>query len=190
MKHTIDLALEIQGHREQAGVKLILGHSWLKQHNPRINWRKGKLTLTRCQCQTAKRKTLPERIEEALDEDKMEIDDDMKEVKTETIDKGDHIFMVDIEAFEGEHRREEGLRVLGLLRGKRKWYPVTTSSPHENLGVKNCDWIGASGTKLQELNLEALEGEEEKSPKEYIPPEFMQYKLVFMKESFDQLPPS
>lgn len=54
VKHTIDLALEIQGHREQAtftvthlsGVKLILGHSWLKQHNPHINWKKGKMTLT------------------------------------------------------------------------------------------------------------------------------------------------
>lgn len=53
----------------------------------------------------------------------------------------------------------------------------------------NCDWIGASGAKSQQLNLEALEGEEEKSPEEYIPPEFTWYKLVFMKESFDQLPP-
>lgn len=83
---------------------MILGHSWLKQHNPRINWRKGKLTLTQCQCQTAKRKTLPERVEEAPDKDKMEVDDDMKEVKTETIDKGDRIFMVDIEAFKDEQR--------------------------------------------------------------------------------------
>lgn len=54
VKHTIDLALEIQGHQEQvtftvthlSGVKMILRHSWLKQHNPHINWRKGKLTLT------------------------------------------------------------------------------------------------------------------------------------------------
>lgn len=53
---TIDLVLEIQDHREHAtfiitrlsGVRVILGHSWLKQHNPRINWRKGRLTLTRC----------------------------------------------------------------------------------------------------------------------------------------------
>lgn len=197
MKHTIDLALEIQGHREQAtftvtclsGVKMILGHSWLKQHNPHINWRKGKLTLTWCQCQIAKRKTLPECIEEVPDEDEMAIDDDIKGVKMETIDKGDCIFMVDIEAFEDECRWEEGLRVLGLLRGKRKWYPVTTSSPYEDLEVKSCDWIGASGMKSQELNLEALEGEGEKLPEEYIPPEFMRYKLVFMKESFDQLPP-
>lgn len=57
------------------------------------------------------------------------------------------------------------------------------------VGVDDYDWVGASGTKLQELNLDALEREEEKSPKEYIPAEFMQYKSVFMKESFDQLPP-
>lgn len=110
VKYTIDLALEIQGHREQAtftvtclsGVKMILGHSWLKQHNPRINWRKGKLTLTQCQCQTAKGKTLPIHVEEASDEDEMEIDDGIKEMKTEKIDKGDRIFMVDIEYFEDE----------------------------------------------------------------------------------------
>lgn len=137
---------------------MILRHSWLKQHNPCINWRKGKLTLTQCQCQTAKRKTLPERIEEVPDEDEMEIDDDIKGVKTETIDKGGHIFIVDIEAFEDEHRREEGLQVLGLLRGKRKWYPVTASLPYEDLEAKGGSWIGASGTKSQELNLEALEG--------------------------------
>ena len=86
VKHTIDLALEIQGHRERvtftvtclSSVKMILGHSWLKQHNPCINWRKGKLTLTQCQCQMAKRKILPARIEEAPDEDEMEVDDDVK----------------------------------------------------------------------------------------------------------------
>lgn len=137
----------------------------------------------------AKRKILPARIEEAPDENEMEVDDDVKGVKMEMIDKGDHIFMVDIEAFKDECRREEGMRVLGLLRGRRKWYPVTTSSPYEDLGVKSGGWIGASGTKSQELNLEALEGKEEKSPEEYIPPEFMRYRSVFMKESFDQLPP-
>lgn len=172
-----------------SSVKMILGHSWLKQHNPCINWRKGKLTLTWCQCQTAKRKILPACIEEAPDEDEMEVDDDVKGVKMETVDKGDCIFMVDIEAFEDERRREEGMRVLGLLRGRRKWYPVTTSSPYEDLGAKSGGWIGASGMKSQELNLEVLEGKEEKSPEEYIPPEFMRYRSVFMKESFDQLPP-
>lgn len=81
---------------------MILGHSWLKQHNPRINWKKGKLTLMRCQCQTTKGKTLPARVEEALDDDKMEIDKDIKGMKMEKIDKGDCIFVVDIEAFEEE----------------------------------------------------------------------------------------
>lgn len=55
--------------------------------------------------------------------------------------------------------------------------------------MEDYEWIGASGTRSQELNLEALKGEEEKSPEEYIPSEFMRYKSVFMKESFDQLPP-
>lgn len=168
-----------------SGIKMILGHSWLKQHNPCINWRKGKLTLMRCQCQTTKGKTLPARVEEALDDDEMEIDDGIKGMKTEKIDKGDCIFMVDIEAFEEERRREEQIQVLGLLRGQRERYPTMTSSDYQSYD----EWIGASGTKSQELNLEAMREEEEKSPEEYLPPEFLRYKAVFMKESFDQLPP-
>lgn len=222
VKNTIDLALEIQGHQELAtftvthlsGVKMILGHSWLKQHNPRINWKKGKLTLMRCQCQSTKRKALPACIEEAPDKDEMEVDNVREDVKVEKIGKGDRIFMVDIEAFEDEHRREEGLQMMEQMRSKRKEIvrkalmelgcSKETSSLYEDsvamdqdeyawvddyVGVESYDWIGASRTKSQELNLEALEGEEEKSPEEHILPEFMWYKLVFMKESFDQLPP-
>lgn len=49
--------------------------------------------------------------------------------------------------------------------------------------------MGASSTKSQELNLEALEDEEERSIDELIPEEFLQYRSVFAKDSFDQLPP-
>ena len=27
---------------------LILGHSWLREHNPEINWQTGKVSMTRC----------------------------------------------------------------------------------------------------------------------------------------------
>ena len=84
---------------------MILGHSCLKQHNPQINWKKGKLTLTCCQCQSTKKKTLPEHIQELPEDDDMEVDDFVtRDVRSEKIEKGDHIFMVDIEAFEDECR--------------------------------------------------------------------------------------
>lgn len=197
VKHTIDLALEIQGHRERAtftvtrlsGVKLILGHSWLKQHNPRINWKKGKMTLTRCSCQTFRRRILPERIEEAPEEDGMEVEEEVKERKTEAIGKGDRIFMVDIEAFEEERKLEKERQRMGLLLGRRERFPTTISSKYGDLDERNSEWINASGTKSQELSLETLEGNEEKSLEEHIPSEFLRYRSVFMKESFDQLPP-
>lgn len=51
-----------------------------------------------------KRKVLPEQIKEAPDEDEMEVDEEVKERKTEMIGKEDCIFMVDIKAFEDEHK--------------------------------------------------------------------------------------
>lgn len=78
---------------------------------------------------------------------------------------------------------------MGILRGQRERFPITISSDYGDLDKGNSEWVGTSGMKLQELNLEALEGEREKSLEEYVPSEFMQYRSVFMKESFDQLPP-
>lgn len=52
-----------------------------------------------------KKRILPERIQEVPEDDEMEVDDVvMEDVKAEKIGKGDHIFMVDIEAFEDECR--------------------------------------------------------------------------------------
>ncbi len=41
----IDLAVTELGDRQ-----IFLGHDWLNQHNPIINWKSGKLMFARCQC--------------------------------------------------------------------------------------------------------------------------------------------
>ena len=54
--HTVDLVIRYQDHTERAvfyvtqlgGVPLILGHPWLVQHNPEIDWATGKVLLSRC----------------------------------------------------------------------------------------------------------------------------------------------
>ena len=52
----IDLVVQYKGHKSwskfyvsSVGHKaIILGHTWLAEHNPDINWRTGKVKLTRC----------------------------------------------------------------------------------------------------------------------------------------------
>ena len=53
---TIDFVMEVQGHMEHAefavtglGKKnLIVGESWLKAHNPEIDWQTGEIKFSRC----------------------------------------------------------------------------------------------------------------------------------------------
>ena len=52
----INLVVQYKGHKSQSkfyvssvGHKaIVLGHTWLVEHNPDINWHTGKVKLTRC----------------------------------------------------------------------------------------------------------------------------------------------
>jgi len=54
--HVVDLMIEYQGHHEKVTAEvtdlrknaLILGFTWLKHHNPEIDWVKGSITMTHC----------------------------------------------------------------------------------------------------------------------------------------------
>ena len=54
--HVAELIVEFQGHREKIIAEVtdlgkntfILGFSWLKHHNPDIDWTKGMVKMTRC----------------------------------------------------------------------------------------------------------------------------------------------
>jgi len=39
------MLLAVSGLRKQ---NLILGYDWLKDHNPKIDWKKGEVKMTRC----------------------------------------------------------------------------------------------------------------------------------------------
>ena len=54
--HTVDITVDFLGHREGLHAKvtnlgknsLILGYTWLKKHNPTIDWEKGTVKFNRC----------------------------------------------------------------------------------------------------------------------------------------------
>ena len=54
--HTVELIIKFQGHREKITAEVmdlgknsfIMGFSWLKHHNPDIDWTKGTVKITHC----------------------------------------------------------------------------------------------------------------------------------------------
>ena len=56
LKEQVFLAVHIKDHQEVLRFyvsdlgkdEIILGHNWLKRHNPNINWRDASITLSRC----------------------------------------------------------------------------------------------------------------------------------------------
>ena len=56
--HAVNLTVDFLGHREELCAEvtnlgknsLILGYTWLKKHNPSIDWEKGMVKFNRCPC--------------------------------------------------------------------------------------------------------------------------------------------
>ena len=56
--HAVNLTVDFMGHREELHAEvtnlgknsLILGYTWLKKHNPSIDWEKGTVKFNRCPC--------------------------------------------------------------------------------------------------------------------------------------------
>ena len=56
IEEEVTLMMTYQGHKERATFEvcnlgktaMIIGHSWLKKHNPEIDWIKGEVVMTRC----------------------------------------------------------------------------------------------------------------------------------------------
>ena len=54
--HAVNLTVDFLGHREELRTEvtnlgensLILGYTWLKKHNPSIDWEKGSVKFNRC----------------------------------------------------------------------------------------------------------------------------------------------
>jgi hypothetical protein len=117
------LLLRYNGHSERAlfcitGLgrqNLILGHTWLKEHNPEVDWRTGKVEMSRCsprccnRCRTEareERRTLkqeaasisacrsgsfPATVEDAEEEDASDDESTPSDIPFD-IEEGDHVW--------------------------------------------------------------------------------------------------
>ena len=189
IRQTVNLFIRYGEHQERAtfsitklgGVKAILGHSWLKHHNPNIDWKMGTVELTRCP--PSCRKTwmpLP-----TIEEDREEYRQPDRD-KWGKIEKGDHIFMVDVEAYE-EAKRKDQL----MMSVQKALIEVAEETDGDIVRVDNQFFhIRAMGSISQQLYNDAIGKEEKpKTFEELVPAEYHQFKSVFTKASFDELPP-
>jgi len=114
----VDLILRYWNHSERTlfavtGLgkqKLILGHSWLRKHNPEINWVTGEVKMSRCPprcCSRCRDKARVERIarkaeiwwteavsDGPIPELHMDLEEEEEEEAEELIKPGDHIFAI------------------------------------------------------------------------------------------------
>ena len=173
IKEEIDMAMIFQEHSEKATFAVcdlgdktaIIGHTWLFQHNPEIDWRTGKVQFTRCppDCHIVKKEKanghthnaklksqFPSLPDESLEDKEMEDQVEIRELNPE-IDPEDRVFVSFL------HHEQH---------------------------------INATSTVSQQLAEESHKQDSEKKRtfEEIVPEQYHQFKDVFSKESFDQLP--
>ena len=172
IQEEVDLVLNFGDHTEIAtfavcglGEKVaIIGHDWLFHHNPEINWQTGDIKLSRC----------PSTCKVQLKEEKKERKKERKRQKAEERRKSLPKLLHDDEEEQEESHWEEGDRLfVAMLR----------SEPTSQVQ------INASQNMSQKLAEEALKGLQQKSFEEIVPECYHEFKDVFSKESFDELPP-
>ena len=153
----------VTGLRKQ---KLLLGHSWLRNHNPEIDWVKGEVKMSRCPpcCSRCWNELHQKRIIRKAEAQRMdifsagsllEIDHDSndsvdpsQESESLSMEEGDHIFAT------------------GLL-------------PYPLMDIRASSTISQRLAEAHQANMEALN---------LVPEYLKEFTSVFSKQSFDTLP--
>ena len=73
----VDMVIDYKGHGEHnllvvtslGSSAVILGYTWLREHNPEINWQTQEIKLSRCptRCQECRRKVRTEKSDSSAD---------------------------------------------------------------------------------------------------------------------------
>ncbi|THH07173.1 hypothetical protein EW145_g3557 [Phellinidium pouzarii] len=168
IEEEVDLVVEYKEHRELATFEvcnlgktvLILGHNWLKKHNPEIDWVTGEISLTRC----------PISCHDIRFEEEWRNAKGLSDLVPGIW--GDECRPDDEEAYE---RREGWL--WGEKESEDEDMPDLMDTSDEVYDEKY-DW------KIREREVRGVE----KSGLERIPKKFHKYRKVFEKEASERLP--
>ena len=177
IEEEIDIILTFKNHTEKATFAVcdlgdkeaILGHTWLFRHNPEIDWRTGEVLFTRCpsQCHIQVKQKKKEQKHRSKEKKRfaslpplIEVEEDSEE---DTEEKKEDL--------EEEPEIEPGDRIF-----------IAFLAPQEK--------VNATSTVSQKLAEKSQKDDSgNKTFEEIVPPRYHDFKAVFSKESFDQLPP-
>ena len=168
--HEATLIMIHKGHREKVTFKicdlgkvnLIIGFTWLKKHNPEIDWSTGEIEFTQCpsECNMAK----PEKKKAARKACTFKYKASVEEVNDEEDDEEQAFF-------------EEGSCLLRKLEmGKTQLAPI-----QEELDPRHI-------YEIIDRRICSLEKKPEKTAAELVPPQYHVYLDVFEKKASERMP--
>src|ERR1700733_1281847 len=217
IREVVTVVLQYGGHKERAtfavtklgNQDMILGYTWLEEHNPEINWRTKEVEMTRCpsQCDSCRSKKKEEKkalrkeeerihtcrsggfpvlIEEIQDEDDPWEEPEIQKQEC-TLDeafiretRSDLIDMpLLMEVEDDEEEEDEGY--VRIEEADRIF--VATLYPEPPL-----EFIRASSTVSQRLAKAFAKNTDQKSFCDVVPASLHEFEDIFSKESFDTLP--
>ncbi|CAK5268475.1 unnamed protein product, partial [Mycena citricolor] len=189
IREVADVVLRYQGHSERVQVavtrlgkqQLILGYSWLRKHNPEINWDTQEVKMSRCPsgCSTCR---------EELREERQSARTAARVLRTIQQGPVPSICAVDVEDHEDEEMPE-------LLPDSDDYDPEDVEEDDDSLEAGDrifctrfnpSENIRATSTVSQRL-AEAF-AKNSAPPRDSIPEWAREFEDVFSKESFDNLP--
>lgn len=96
------LDIDIRGHKEKAmffvsnlgNKNMIVGQTWLKQHNPEIDWITGEISFTRCPASCPSFKETGAPLKTRAEEDKPPVDTEHFPFSQSEFEQGDRLIMV------------------------------------------------------------------------------------------------
>ena len=172
----VDVIMTYKDHVEQATFAVcdlgekdaVIGHTWLFNHNPEIDWKTGKIQFSRC----------PPSCRRKVDKQQQEI---------RNLDKDRNIgkilpFPVLQEEVEEEPQASISCMESDVLEEEDRlfaYFPISQA-------------VNATQTISQQLAEKHSKSSKpdwlKKTFEEIVPPQYHEYKAVFSKESFDELP--
>ena len=186
-----DLILRFRGHTERATFAVtslgnhdvILGFTWLEEHNPEINWQTKEVTMNRCpdrckQCRADEEVERKERTEQGREEEQVKrIQERRKTPNLSHVLKGFGGPMTSWGRMSDEEGEEEEMPELVELEDGDRIFCVNV--PGEAEFVRASSNIS---TRLAEAAHRNSQGKKE------VPPWLADFDDVFSKKSFDALP--
>ena len=175
IKEEVEVIMTFQGHTEKAvfavcdlGEKdAIIGHTWLFSHNPEIDWQTGKIQLSRCPPKCSM-------------EEKKKGSHHQEGRKKKATGK---VLPLPVMQEEDEPQAAEETSIRSVVAEGERLFAYMLRPPASE--------VNATQTISQKL---AEEHSKEKPDwlkrtfEEIVPPQYHEFKAVFSKESFDELP--